>query len=291
MPNIQEILKKAWASQRFRTAIPIGLCLLIAWFMGGAVLFILVALVALAGQWECMGLFAKDALWDKVLALIAGLLYLTAYALSPAVALPFLALIMLAIALKYLALWKQGDAMARCNASAAVLFSFMYVPFLLAPVLHFSPLEQLFVVAVPAFSDIAAYAIGMRFGKTKIWPAVSPAKSVQGAAAGLVASFVVGFCFLFLVALFPSLSGRPDAGAGWSIGLLSSGFIGGLIGIFLGIMAQLGDFFESALKRSAGVKDSGTLLPGHGGILDRIDSALFSVAAYTVLLALFPAIF
>ncbi len=290
MPDIKGILTKVWANQRVRTAIPIGLCLAIAWFMGGAVLFFLVALVALAGQWECMGLFAKDALWDKVLALLAGLLYLVAYAVSPAVALPFLALIMLAIGLKYLLLWKQEEAITRCHSSAAVLFSFMYVPFLLAPVLHFSPFEQLLVVAVPACSDIAAYTIGMRFGKNKIWPAVSPAKSVQGAIAGLVASFAVGFCFLFVIALFPSLLGRPDTGAEWSIGLFSSGCIGGIIGLFLGLMAQLGDFFESALKRSAGVKDSGTILPGHGGILDRIDSTLFSVAAYTVLLALFPAI-
>ncbi len=288
MPEVKEALKKIWGNQRVRTAVPIALCLLIAWLTGGFILFLLVALVVLVGQRECMGLFAKEAMGDTVLALVLGFLYVGAYALAPSLAFSFLTLAMLAMAIKYLFFWQQAEGLPRCHKSAAVLFSFMYVPFLLAPVLHFSPMAQLLVVLVPACSDIAAYTVGMRYGKTKIWPAVSPAKSVQGAVAGIAAAFVVGFAFLLTVKLFPTLAPAPGNSLEWNMGLFSYAAMGGCIGVFLGILAQLGDFFESALKRSAGVKDSGTLLPGHGGMLDRIDSTLFSVAGYTVLLAFVP---
>ena len=108
-----------------------------------------------------------------------------------------------------------------------------------------------------------AYFFGMRFGKHKIWPKVSPKKSVEGSAAGLAASVVVAVCF------------------GLAFGVPETGISDyALLGLVLGVMAQLGDFFESALKRSRSVKDSGNVLPGHGGVLDRVDSLLFVIPTY-----------
>lgn len=106
-------------------------------------------------------------------------------------------------------------------------------------------------------SDTFAYFIGSRFGKNKLCPALSPGKTREGAIGGVVGSIITVVSF------------------GQMLGLnVLYGFI---IGLIIGIVAPLGDLTESALKRFAGVKDSGNLLPGHGGVLDRFDSIMFSV--------------
>lgn len=139
----------------------------------------------------------------------------------------------------------------------------LYVPMLIMPALNFSIHEQLLLICTAAGSDTVAYFFGMRFGKHKIWPKVSPKKSVEGSAAGLAASVVVAVCF------------------GLAFGVPATGISDyALLGLVLGVMAQLGDFFESALKRSRSVKDSGNVLPGHGGVLDRVDSLLFVIPTY-----------
>lgn len=105
-------------------------------------------------------------------------------------------------------------------------------------------------------TDTAAYGAGRAWGRHKLWPAVSPGKTVEGSVAGLAASAVV-------VAAFGRLFGLE----------LHSALV---LGLLLGVTGQLGDLAESKLKRIAGVKDSGALLPGHGGVLDRFDSLLFN---------------
>ena len=106
--------------------------------------------------------------------------------------------------------------------------------------------------------DSAAFFFGKRFGKTKIAPKVSPNKTVFGTVSGLVAAMLTMQVFGFSGWL-------PAAGAADLI----------VFGIITGALGQLGDLVESRLKRDVGVKDSGALLPGHGGILDRFDSLLF----------------
>jgi phosphatidate cytidylyltransferase len=103
--------------------------------------------------------------------------------------------------------------------------------------------------------DTAAYAVGKKWGKRKLCPAISPGKTVEGSVAGLLAAVVV-------VAVFGRVLGL---GAHFGV----------VLGALLGIVGQLGDLTESRLKRWAGVKDSGAILPGHGGVLDRFDSLLF----------------
>lgn len=102
-------------------------------------------------------------------------------------------------------------------------------------------------------TDIFAYFAGRAIGGPKIWTAISPNKTWAGLAGGMVAA-----------ALFSILFARV---AGWPQTMLAMALIGAL----LAIVAQIGDFFESWLKRRAGVKDSGTLLRGHGGVMDRVD--------------------
>lgn len=117
-------------------------------------------------------------------------------------------------------------------------------------------------MALAAFiSDTGAYYIGTYLGRARIWPRVSPKKSWAGSIGGLV------LCIAMCVGLGLWWGVRPW----WQFAML---------GVLLNAASQLGDFFESALKRTLGVKDSGTLLPGHGGLLDRIDSLLFVVPVY-----------
>jgi len=113
----------------------------------------------------------------------------------------------------------------------------------------------LFMLLVTWACDTGAYVTGSLFGRRRLWPAVSPKKTWEGALGGLL-----------LTALAATALARPLAGLDWRTGLL--------LGALAGVVAQLGDLIESRLKRKAEVKDSGSLLPGHGGILDRLDSLL-----------------
>jgi phosphatidate cytidylyltransferase len=121
-------------------------------------------------------------------------------------------------------------------------------------------------------TDIGSYVIGRRFGRRPLSP-ISPGKTVEGALGGVV-------CAALLGALFAEL-------LGWNWGWA----VGALLGVVVALFALVGDLTESMMKRDAGVKDSGDLLPGHGGILDRIDSYLFTPAVFfTVVTLLLPLI-
>ena len=120
---------------------------------------------------------------------------------------------------------------------------------------------------VVAFSDIGGYAAGVLFGKHRMVPAISPKKSWEG----LAGSLVCGTAAAVLAVAF--LMHKP-----WWVGVP--------LGIMLVITATLGDLVESQFKRDLGIKDMGTLLPGHGGLMDRIDGALPSAAATWIVLSL-----
>ncbi len=132
-------------------------------------------------------------------------------------------------------------------------------------------LVLLFPVLLTWASDVGAYFVGRMFGRTKLMPSVSPAKTVEGAVGGILLSVAIAWVFVrFLMA--------PKGQLGMSPG----GII--VFGVAIAIAAQLGDLFESLLKREASVKDSSHLLPGHGGFLDRIDSLLFVLPVAALLL-------
>jgi phosphatidate cytidylyltransferase len=107
--------------------------------------------------------------------------------------------------------------------------------------------------------DTAAYYIGNQYGTRKLCPRVSPGKTIEGAVGGLAANLLVALIFDLLALEGVSLPGVL------------------MMSLFMGASGQMGDLFESVLKRAAGIKDSGGILPGHGGILDRIDALLFAI--------------
>ena len=131
-----------------------------------------------------------------------------------------------------------------------------------------SPYWLLFALAINWVGDISAYYVGKNIGMHKLAARVSPGKSWEGAVASVVAS--VGFGLLYLRRFFPQMP-VVEAIA---------------VSVAANVAGQLGDLAESALKRGAGVKDSGTLLPGHGGLLDRVDSTLFTLPAVYLYLRL-----
>ena len=115
-----------------------------------------------------------------------------------------------------------------------------------------------FLLGVVFAGDIGAFYIGSYWGRHKLCPAVSPAKTVEGSIGGLVANLCAGALFkYYFLPLVP-----------WHLSIL--------LFISIGIAGQIGDLFESELKRAAHIKDSGVILPGHGGMLDRIDALLFA---------------
>ena len=126
----------------------------------------------------------------------------------------------------------------------------------------------LIVILATWVGDTAAYLVGRTWGRLKFVPAISPNKTVEGAAGGLVGSMVIS-----------ALAFQSFGLGGWWQGLI----IGGVIGL----AGQLGDLVESLLKRQAGVKDSGAMIPGHGGMLDRIDALLLAFPAGFVIAASF----
>jgi phosphatidate cytidylyltransferase len=122
----------------------------------------------------------------------------------------------------------------------------------------------LFLVLVVWASDIGAYLSGRLFGGPKLAPRISPGKTWSGALGGLASVVLVGLIAAQIV----------PGGSLWRAGLVAA---------CLGVAAQSGDLLESALKRRAGVKDSGRLMPGHGGLLDRLDGMLFAAPLAAVL--------
>ncbi len=120
-----------------------------------------------------------------------------------------------------------------------------------------------FLVLFTTFaSDTAAYFVGKAMGKHKMAPHISPSKTWEGAIAGLIAAVIISNFFTLDTPL------QLPFGSGHAI----------ILGVLISIFGQFGDLAESMLKRSASLKDSGSLMPGHGGLLDRIDSILFAGA-------------
>ncbi len=116
----------------------------------------------------------------------------------------------------------------------------------------------LFILLVTWANDSGAYFIGKYFGKTRLWPAISPNKTFEGSIAGIGSGVLLGIIFAFLL---------PELGSFTAIVCFA---------LLISLVGQIGDLIESSWKRTIGVKDSGSILPGHGGILDRFDSLLFS---------------
>ncbi len=150
------------------------------------------------------------------------------------------------------------------GAASEVLFAALYAGALLP---HFiwlrelpdGPYLVLFTIACTMGSDAGGYFAGRSFGRTKLWPSVSPKKTIEGSIGSLCGSMLVGVLFgVFILELFSI----PGSAA---------------VAVVISVLAQVGDLMESMIKRAYDAKDSGWIIPGHGGVLDRTDSLVLPV--------------
>nr|WP_066727532.1 phosphatidate cytidylyltransferase [Desulfuromonas sp. DDH964] len=249
--------------QRILTGlILLPLLVLFVYFAGPAWFAALVTVVAIPALHELFSMsLPADRVLEKRIAVVAGALLVPLVSLAPSPwGLGGIALAFIFIAILFLLRFRDlASVITQINL---ILLGFIYVPLLLA---HLAMLRGLpdgrgwvfLVMLVVMAGDSAAYFSGINFGRHKLYPAISPKKSIEGAIGGLLGS--LAGAFLAKLWFLPMLTGIDTL----------------FLGLVLGSVGQLGDLFESMLKRSFGVKDSGTLIPGHGGILDRLDSLLF----------------
>jgi phosphatidate cytidylyltransferase len=237
---------------------------LIVWYGSEEVFAALIVLVILAAFYEYSNLvFGSGHSWEKWEGMIiAFLVPATAIAGNLQTLMAVVSFSILGVFILFLLRINQTSF--NIGPLAKLVMGIMYIPFMLSHIIMMRQAENgivwIFFILILAFSgDIAAFYIGRAYGKRKLIPLVSPGKTVEGTLGLVVGSTAA--CILFQSLFFAALP---------FIHALVLGFFGSIIG-------QLGDLCESAIKRTSGAKDSGTILMGHGGLLDRLDCLIFIV--------------
>lgn len=247
--------------RRLLTALVLIPLVLGACLYGGWPYFGLLALALAGGLWEWTALAGGSMGPSRRLtAILAGLALLAGTRFyGPGAALFILAAVFWLETAPLTPKLARGTVRDPSSLPLTVGLVYLACPLALASAL--APVEVLYVLCLTMASDTGAYYAGGLVGGPRLWPLVSPGKTWAGSLGGLTASLVVSLAYgLFFGAAGP-----------WAFAAL---------GLGLGFCVQWGDLFESALKRAAGVKDSGRLLPGHGGLLDRLDGLAPALAAY-----------
>jgi phosphatidate cytidylyltransferase len=263
IPRRGSAADKASLVRRLLSAIVFIPAFLLLLYGGGVELFsMFVLLLSARAQWEFTRMFQRDG--ETVhpwLGLLIGVVMTASFYLEGAA--PF-ALTLAVVVLLSAPL--VGSRAPDFRPTALTLLGVCYVNWLLGYAIWLRRLPHgeawiVFLLAVTWLGETAAYVVGSRLGRRKLAPGISPAKTVEGAVAQLVVSVAVG-----------GLIGA------WLLGGRSV-LVGLAAGLLLGLVGQCGDLAESVLKRSAHTKDTGELIPGHGGLLDRLDSLLFNTPA------------
>lgn len=254
-------------SKRIVSGVAIGAVALAMTYWSPALFTILMLVIAAAMSWEWGRMVRGAALSDP--AMIVHILAVLLAALLSATDMAGLAIASTVIGAIAVAALTFGVGNAQLSG-AGVLYAGLPVV-ALGWIRGDEPLgflATLFVLLAVIVTDIGAYASGRTIGGPKLWPAVSPNKTWSGLIGGVLAASIAG-------GLFAWLSGTGSAS--WLAGL----------GLVLGLVAQGGDLAESALKRHFGLKDSSNLIPGHGGVMDRMDgivtaSVIAAIVAFAI---------
>lgn len=259
--------------QRIITAVILGSLVVFAIFkLPNLYITVFFSIITLIGAWEWAALIGAKTFVKKILyvALIAVLILSLWFYASPEleniillVASLWWAAIFCLLSL-YKSAWLQSSRLQKLLEYSGVI---VLVPAWLALIkLHsVGPEMLMFFLALIWVADIAAYFSGKRFGKNKLAPELSPGKSREGVLGALLASVVIAVIGIRLLSIEDRI---------WPY------FI--ILCVLTAIISVVGDLYESLLKRKAGAKDSGTILPGHGGVLDRIDSITAAAPGYVL---------
>ncbi len=259
-------------NQRLVTGLALAVVFAAAVAFGGWVARIVLLAATSIALWEFYSMFWADTknIALKIVGVLCGAGYVLSFDISLGWAILFLGIALCIMALVFLFDFGTGNPNAKLTDYTPLPLGLVYIPLLLSLILPLSRSEQVLVVLAAIATDAGGYYVGSALGKHKMWPSVSPKKSWQGAAGGMVA------CVVICVSL-----GIMQGAFSFDMPVLPW-WMWVVVGCLLNVAAQLGDFFESAVKRSLGVKDAGFLLPGHGGFLDRVDSLIFVVPVYSV---------
>ena len=249
---------------RIITGLIVGAVWLLLLFRGNFVLFWLtiIVLAALALHEYCSMMVPSKGKQFSIVGIAAGLLPpIAAYTGQPSAVAA--GLFMSLLVLLAFTLYRYGSLEQPIDFLIRLIFGAAYVGVCSAHLTLIMARQQgalwlLVLTAITVASDTGAYYCGSFFGKTKLCPAISPGKTVEGFIGGLFCGVAAALAVAFY--FFP----------GFNVLKMT------VIAIILACFGVMGDLTESVIKRSAGVKDSGTLLPGHGGVLDRIDSVLIT---------------
>ena len=270
-------------SRRWLPAVVVLPLLLLVLLKGGRLGLVLVMLaVSALAQWEFLGMFLPESpkvqrLKSILLGSLLLLSFCTAYPYSSSLCNPSGLLPCTPSTVLFILVWctfvlflfyliSYGHIEQLAQDLAVNILGLLYLPFLLGHFIWLRYLPQgelwvLWLLLVIIAGDTGAFYVGKALGKRKLYPLVSPGKTWAGAVGGVTLSLAVGLAAGKY--LFPEVNLRA---LGW-------------LALVLAVMGLLGDLFESMLKRQAQVKDASHLLPGHGGMLDRLDSLLFAAPA------------
>ncbi|MER7456138.1 phosphatidate cytidylyltransferase [Micromonospora sp. NPDC126480] len=252
--------------------VALGALILVPLFLYPPAFLLVIAGAVAVGCWETARAVGRAGAHPPLVPLIAGGVLTVGLAWFAG---PDALTLGLAVTLLGTLVWRLGDGPAgfRRDVTAAALIA-VYVPFLggfaalLTAAPDDGPLRVLVTLVAVALSDTGGYAAGVNFGRHPMAPTISPKKSWEGLAGSLGAAALGSALLIWL--LF-------DVAPWW----------GALFGVAVSAAAVIGDLAESMLKRDLGVKDMSNLLPGHGGLMDRLDSVLFALPTAYLLLAVF----
>ncbi|MFF7458761.1 phosphatidate cytidylyltransferase [Kitasatospora sp. NPDC008115] len=276
-PQPQPPQRKQRGGRNLQAAIGVGVGLgavIVASLFVVKALFLVVVIAAVSvGVWELTSRLAeRKEIKAPLVPLVAGgiAMVATGYWSGIQWAAASLALTGLAVMV-----WRMAEPPENyLRDITAGIFTAFYVPFLATFVAMMlaaddGPQRIVLFLIVTVCSDTGAYAVGYKFGRTKLAPTISPGKTREGLAGGIGLSMLAGALLMELII---------DGGSWWQ---------GLILGGCAAVTATLGDLGESMIKRDLGIKDMGTLLPGHGGIMDRLDSLLPTAPVVWLLLAAF----
>ncbi len=256
-------------AQRIISAlVGIPLVVVAVWF-GGIPLILLIGLIIVLGLKEVNEMLTKLGLKPSLWLTLAGGLIMTAgsFLYKDGYPGPTITIILFMYLLATVALYPRYSLLDSAGAMMGIMYVGLLNYFYLLRMMPDGWIWLIFTLTATWATDTSAYFVGRLFGRRRIAPTLSPKKTLEGAVGGFAGSILVAAVFSVIYTFLPAAKVL-------------------LLGLCLGAAALVGDLLESAFKRQAGVKDSSDLIPGHGGVLDRIDSMLFTapLVYYFVLL-------
>lgn len=252
--------------KRLITSLLLILTLVLALYFGGKVLVALVAAFSGTALWEFYSMFwdGQKHLYTRVVAVLAGMGLVFTSSMANTEWTVILLLASFWICNFYFLFSYSSKPDSSSYKDSLILFAgLVYIPLTLQFFTTMNCWEILFVLMASSISDTAAFYVGSYLGNKKIWPTISPKKSWAGSIGGFIACIIA-------CSIYGKILGNSTL-ISWIT-----------FGAALNVAAQMGDFFESALKRKLDIKDSGKILPGHGGVLDRIDSLVLVLPIYVL---------